>query len=240
MKNQLITYLMVLSIIASTLAKCPEDPFDCLIRSEIQENKLDIDTPNGEATKTSNEVALSGPEVDLTADGRFSLNDTQPAGCGENQTSAEGGKNCKKCSVCPKNGLLLRKCNSSQDTQCVCGKGSYLSVMNYECKSCSTCPHGFGVWRQCNRNRNTVCRKCPPGTYSGVLSGTLGCVLCSTCRSDQVMLQECSRIQDTVCVGEFIDSYPSVSITVILTKSHVYLSRLKFPEIRKTEKVRIP
>lgn len=202
MKSFLINTLIFLSFITSTIGKCPEDPLDCLIKSEIQENKLDIDSPSGEQTKvTTNEASLDGPEVDLSSDGKFSLNDTQPVGCGEDQTTSSGGKSCKKCSVCPKNGLLLRKCNSSQDTQCVCGKGSYLNVMNYECKPCSSCPHGFGVWRQCNRNRNTVCRKCPPGTYSGVLSGTLGCILCSTCRSDQVMLQECSRIQDTVCVG---------------------------------------
>lgn len=202
MKSFFIITLIVFSLITSAIGKCPEDPLDCLIRSEIQENKLDIDSPSGEKSKvTRNEGSLDGPEIDLSSDGKFSLNDTQPVGCGENQTSSSGGKSCKKCSVCPKNGLLLRKCNSSQDTQCVCGKGSYLNVMNYECKPCSSCPHGFGVWRQCNRNRNTVCRKCPPGTYSGVLSGTLGCILCSTCRSDQVMLQECSRIQDTVCVG---------------------------------------
>ena len=58
----------------------------------------------------------------------------------------------------------------------------------------------LGVWKTCRLTRNTVCRKCPPGTYSGVL----GCVLCTSCRSDQVMLQECSPIQDTVCVGKLI------------------------------------
>lgn len=222
MKNLLAIYLIILSIISTSFSKCPEDPFDCLIRSEIQENKLDIDS---QPTKASNEVALSGPEVDLSIDGRFTLNDTQPIGCGEDQTSTEGGKNCKKCSVCPKNGLLLRKCNSSQDTQCVCGKGSYLSVMTYECKPCSSCPHGFGVWRQCNRNRNTVCRKCPPGTYSGVLSGTLGCILCSTCRSDQVMLQECSRIQDTVCVGKSANLISNFSLSLLLK-----ISMSRYPE----------
>lgn len=151
------------------------------------------------------EEEIAEDAIRLASDGRFSLNDTLESGCGENQTHFMSPENktilCRKCSVCPKNGLLLRQCDSRQDTQCVCEKGTYLSVVDYECKSCSPCPDGYGVWRQCFRNRNTVCRKCPPGTYSGVLSGTLGCILCSSCRSDQLMLQECTRHQDTICVG---------------------------------------
>jgi hypothetical protein len=66
--------------------------------------------------------------------------------------------------------------------------------------------HFTGVWRTCRWSRNTVnqikikpiftinkiiipllkvCRKCPPGTYSGVQTGTLGCILCTKCNLNE-------------------------------------------------------
>lgn len=42
-----------------------------------------------------------------------------------------------------------------------------------------------GVWRTCRWSRNTVCRKCPPGTFSGVQTGTLGCILCTKCNLNE-------------------------------------------------------
>lgn len=193
--------------LASACAKCPDDPLDCLSRPDPRPDML-LDHEDLLMLAASADVA-----ADATAtDGRFSLNDTQTAACADNQTLADG-KSCSKCSKCPKNGVLLRSCNSTYDTQCMCEKGSYLSILEYECKACSACPHGHGVWKKCTRYRDTKCRQCPPGSYSGVMSDQMGCVLCSTCQSHQIMLQECSRIQNTVCVGEFsclLSSLPSL------------------------------
>ncbi|RWS17414.1 tumor necrosis factor receptor superfamily member 16-like protein [Dinothrombium tinctorium] len=125
--------------------------------------------------------------------------------CVEGETFAVAfNETCRKCSQCPKDAHLVQKCTLTQDSLCACEKGFFLSTVSNECKPCTPCPHGWGVWRQCSRNRNAVCRKCPPGTYSGVLSGTLGCFLCKSCRSDQILLQECSPIQDTICVDASI------------------------------------
>ncbi|XP_013791615.1 tumor necrosis factor receptor superfamily member 16-like [Limulus polyphemus] len=109
---------------------------------------------------------------------------------------------CKNCSECPEHALLHTKCNVTHDTECICEKGFYWDNENRMCHQCELCSHGWGVARQCSPTRNTVCRKCPPGTYSGLLSGTLGCELCTTCRGNQVMLQECTPIQDTICIDK--------------------------------------
>lgn len=183
--------ILLLSALCLASAKCPDDPLDCLSRHDSPPDLL-LDHEDQLMLATTPDVAAT--------DGRFSLNDTQA--CTENQTLADG-KSCSKCSKCPKNGVLLRSCNSTHDTQCMCERGSYLSILEYECKACSACPHGHGVWKKCTRYRDTKCRQCPPGSYSGVMSNQMGCVLCSTCQSHQIMLQECSRIQNTVCVGEF-------------------------------------
>ena len=181
-----------LTILSVAAAKCPDDPLDCLTRPEAGDELF---------LEPDDVLMLSSAPSSSASDARFSLNDTQAAGCAENQTLA-ADKSCKKCSQCPKNGIQLRSCDSSHDTQCMCEKGSYLSILEYECKACSACPHGFGVWKQCTRYRDTKCRQCPPGSYSGVMSNQMGCVLCSTCELHQIMLQECSRVQNTVCVGE--------------------------------------
>ena len=76
------------------------------------------------------------------------------------------------------------------------------SVLVMECKSCDLCPHGWGAARACSAQHNTVCRKCPAGTFSSVLSASLACSVCSVCRDDQVTLHECTPIQDTVCAGQ--------------------------------------
>lgn len=109
---------------------------------------------------------------------------------------------CMNCSKCPLHALLLKECNVTHDTECVCEKGFYLDNETNQCLSCELCSHGWGVARQCSPKRNTVCRKCPPGTYSGLLSATLGCELCTTCRANQAMLQECTPIQDTICIDK--------------------------------------
>lgn len=187
----MIFLFSVLLSLLSVHAKCPDDPLDCLSRSEVR-NELLLDR---------DDLLMAAP-TDAAADAtdtRFSLNDTQATPCANNTSD----KSCVRCSKCPKNGVQLRSCNSTHDTQCMCEKGSYLSILDYECKACSACPHGFGVWKKCTRYRDTKCRQCPPGSYSGVMSNQMGCVLCSTCESHQIMLQECSRIQNTVCVGEY-------------------------------------
>lgn len=166
-------------LLSTAAAKCPDDPLDCLTRPEVG-NDLFFE-PDELASRMP-------PSPGLSTDGRFSLNDTQAAGCGENQTMSSD-RSCKKCSQCPKNGIQLRSCNSTHDTQCMCEKGSFLSILDYECKSCSACPHGYGVWKKCTRYRDTKCRQCPPGSYSGVMSNQMGCVLCSTCESHQILLQ---------------------------------------------------
>jgi len=109
---------------------------------------------------------------------------------------------CRKCTVCPKRAIELRACNKTHDAICVCERGDYFSALTYECKTCNPCPHGFGVSRTCTRNRDTVCRKCPPETFSAIISGTMGCEMCTKCRTDQILLQECSPIQDTVCLRD--------------------------------------
>jgi len=71
-----------------------------------------------------------------------------------------------------------------------------------ECVACELCAHGWGAARACSPTQNTVCRKCPSGTFSSVLSSTLACSVCSVCRDDQVTLNECTPIQDTVCADK--------------------------------------
>ncbi|XP_076374217.1 tumor necrosis factor receptor superfamily member 16-like isoform X2 [Tachypleus tridentatus] len=116
-------------------------------------------------------------------------------------TASDDETVCVKCSECPKNSRLVKKCNATHDVECACEKGFYMDTKEKACKHCELCSHGWRVARQCFATINTVCRKCPPGTYSGLLSGTLGCELCITCRESQVILQECTPIQDTICIA---------------------------------------
>ncbi|XP_022241082.1 tumor necrosis factor receptor superfamily member 16-like isoform X1 [Limulus polyphemus] len=117
-------------------------------------------------------------------------------------TTSDDETVCIKCSECPENSRLIEKCNATHDIQCACEKGFYMDTEEKFCKHCELCSHGWGVARQCSATKNTMCRKCPPGTYSGLLSGTLGCELCTTCHESQIMLQECTPIQDTICIDK--------------------------------------
>lgn len=234
----ILTYLLIVPLSTAWSSKCPEDPFACLLRGhhtnsqfisiKLQEaNNGDTEVSSGRDSdslssgashphRRSHQVSPSeAGDTSVHQDGRFSLNDTQAAGCGEEQTS-NGTNGCKKCSSCPKNGKVIRSCSPEHDTMCMCERGTYLDILAYECKPCSPCAHGSGVFRKCNRHRDTECRPCMPGFYSAVLSNELSCTLCDTCTSNQIMLQECSRIENTVCIGE--------STTVVLFFSCTFQS----------------
>lgn len=214
------------ALVAALAADCPQDPLACLqsvmsknqARKAEETNHLREDVPGegdvrtasfNEATphvrselKEMNETFCAPASAEVIASNATSNGTASEEDASTEEPATSTQKPCKKCTVCPKRAIEARTCNATHDTVCLCDRGDFFNALSYECKPCSPCPHGWGVWRVCTRNRNTVCRKCPPGTYSGVLSGSMGCVLCSSCRPDQVMLQECSRIQDTVCIGE--------------------------------------
>lgn len=219
----ILVYLLIVPLATVTCSKCPGDPLACLLRNhqsssqfisiKLQETSGSSDS--GDTTgvdsllfsgghghqERGQQTSSSEGETGVHPDGRFSLNDTQAAGCGDDQT-ANGTNGCRKCSSCPKNGRMIRSCSRDHDTVCLCERGSYLDILAYECKPCSPCAHGSGVFRKCNRHRDTECRPCMPGFYSAVLSNELSCTLCDTCTSNQIMLQECSRIENTVCIGK--------------------------------------
>ena len=221
----IFAYLLIVPLATVTCSKCPGDPLACLLRSHpstsqfisIKLQEASDSSDSGETTGDSissggkhshlhghqertHQISTSEGETGVHPDGRFSLNDTQAAGCGDHLTS-NGTNGCKKCSSCPRNGKVIRSCSRDHDTVCLCERGSYLDILAYECKPCSPCAHGSGVFRKCNRHRDTECRPCMPGFYSAVLSNELSCALCDTCTSNQIMLQECSRIENTVCIG---------------------------------------
>ncbi|XP_054168168.1 tumor necrosis factor receptor superfamily member 5-like [Oppia nitens] len=127
---------------------------------------------------------------------------------------------------------------------------------DFTCKQCSTCDPGWGIWRSCRGARNTVCRKCPPGTFSGVQTGTLGCILCTKCNSDEVMLEECSGVHDSICIDkrklkyslnaikddDFIENtgnslyiYFGLLIAIVLVLFVYIIFQLRFKTIVKTE-----
>lgn len=213
-------FLATLAIVSSS--KCPEDPLVCLLN---RQQKSDSPLFTSLALQESNDQLIQQQQQQIQQhstgegrhhhhrhienqhqhhqDGRFSLNDTQTAGCGENQT-LNSTNGCQKCSKCPKNGIILRNCSTSHDTICTCERGSYLDVLTYSCKPCSPCGRGFGVWKRCTRHRDTQCSPCAPGFYSGVSSNELACSPCDKCTSNQIMLQECSRNENTVCIGKLL------------------------------------
>jgi len=150
------------------------------------------------------------------------------APCDDSVTFNDGGSwRCRTCRTCPPNSRVKRACNATHDTECECERDFFQSEpesadsghvrhSNHrqsrhrplgsateptECRACELCQHGWGAARPCSLTQNTVCRKCPAGTYSSVLSSSLGCSVCSVCREDQVTLHECTPIQDTVCAG---------------------------------------
>jgi len=221
MSTVFISLLLTAMLASIVETKCPSDPADCL-RPHPDPSKEDL----LEEIKASLQqlAASSRGQQQVSSIGghhhhHFSLNDTLGIECGENTTkvvtstdttvsgqeSSSTTPKCKKCSKCPKNGILVRSCNATHDTLCTCPHGWFLSVLDYECKPCSDCPPGHGVWRTCNRYRDTKCRACPPGSYSGQSSGQMGCLLCTSCQPHQIMLQECSKIQNTVCVDKNIE-----------------------------------
>ena len=215
-------FLATLAIVSSS--KCPEDPLACLFKKHSESQfftSITLQESNEDRSTDETIEGQSGQQLPQHhhqhqhqhhqqqqqlhhQDGRFSLNDTQAAGCGGENQSSNATSGCHKCSKCPKNGKVLRSCSTSHDTICICERGTYLDILAYECKPCSPCPHGHGVWKKCNRHHDTVCRSCMPGFYSGVISNELGCSPCDKCTSNQIMLQECSRIENTVCIGKLV------------------------------------
>ncbi|KAH9517046.1 hypothetical protein DERF_007746 [Dermatophagoides farinae] len=117
---------------------------------------------------------------------------------------------CHEClSKCPSGAIILRQCNRTNNMECVCTQGWYMSILDGTCKPCSECPSGYGVWRTCRWSRNTVCRQCQPGTFSGASVGTLGCIKCSKCGPNQEMISGCDGNRDTICIDRsaLMDSY---------------------------------
>lgn len=123
-----------------------------------------------------------------------------------------GPGTCKPCTSCGEDAIEVSSCNGTHDAQCRCPRGKYYetyanndssgSNLAIRCKQCSVCTHGSGVSKQCTENQDTLCRKCPPGSYSEVISGYRDCAPCTVCKEDQIMLQECNRIQDTICIDK--------------------------------------
>lgn len=160
------------------------------------------------------------------------------------------GRTCRTCRTCPPHSVVKRSCNATHDTECECARDYYAQVLAAdggpadegshavrhsihrhsrrhpamdqptECRPCELCQHGWGAARACSATQNTVCRKCPSGTYSSLLSASLGCSVCSTCSEDQVTLHECTPIQDTVCAGTYCLSSASLCSMVRKVESY--------------------
>lgn len=52
---------------------------------------------------------------------------------------------CQQCTAkCPSGAMVSRPCNRTSNLECICAKGSYLSLADGTCKPCSECPSGYG------------------------------------------------------------------------------------------------
>ncbi|XP_074660809.1 tumor necrosis factor receptor superfamily member 16-like [Tubulanus polymorphus] len=109
---------------------------------------------------------------------------------------------CKPCTVCGANSHARHACNATHDAVCECNTDFFYDKDQNRCRLCEMCKEGQGASRPCKSSHNTKCAECPNGTFSDVMSGTLGCVPCSKCRSHEVMLKACTPSQDTICMGK--------------------------------------
>ena len=135
---------------------------------------------------------------------------------------------CLPCSKCPEDAKIVRRCNITHDTVCVCGheqmNESYISSVNEaptaldrshlflrmrflsadtkQCKLCDLCSAGWGASRPCGDGFNTMCNRCPQGTFSDRLHATAPCLKCRRCKRGLKVLRTCSTTRNTVCLKE--------------------------------------
>ncbi|XP_041100941.1 tumor necrosis factor receptor superfamily member 16-like isoform X1 [Polyodon spathula] len=131
---------------------------------------------------------------------------TQCKACQEGLTfSTLPGTPCSPCSLCPQGIQVTSLCMATQDTQCNCGDGFFLNVVNGSdplCAPCSSCGKGLGVEWECGPRWDTKCKACPAGTYSEENSQTETCLNCTTCQESEVQIRECTANSDTLCMDK--------------------------------------
>ncbi|XP_020495057.1 nerve growth factor receptor b [Labrus bergylta] len=136
---------------------------------------------------------------------------TDCAPCLDSETFSENFSHediCQPCTVCT--GLLRMKapCTDSNDAECVCNYGYYLSQISQRCEPCTKCPEGQGMLFSCDYSHDTVCEECIGETYSDQESSREPCIPCTTCDEGE-MLQGCTSVTDTVCQVNY-SVFPSI------------------------------
>ncbi|XP_008415534.1 tumor necrosis factor receptor superfamily member 26-like isoform X2 [Poecilia reticulata] len=74
---------------------------------------------------------------------------------------ANGLKQCIKCTQCPPDQEIVRRCSHTQDTLCQCKPGRYCHPDEAceICKKCSRCNSDEEVVKNCTSTSNTECKK---------------------------------------------------------------------------------
>ncbi|XP_029429752.1 tumor necrosis factor receptor superfamily member 16 [Rhinatrema bivittatum] len=132
--------------------------------------------------------------------------------CGINQTVCEScidsstysdtlshTEPCKPCTVCSGLKRMVTPCVDTDDAECGCTYGYYLSKNSNECEPCRSCNLGFGMMLPCKNEQDTVCESCPPGTFSDMDNIIDPCMPCKFCEEGETLLEECTPVSDTIC-----------------------------------------
>ncbi|XP_018618239.1 tumor necrosis factor receptor superfamily member 11B-like isoform X1 [Scleropages formosus] len=112
------------------------------------------------------------------------------------------GETCQYCTaVCKERQLVVRECNSTHDRLCECSQGYHLEVEF--CVRHTACPPGQGAAILGTPESDTVCKRCPRGYFSSVVSATEPCLPHQNCsRLGLRTTRPGTATQDAVCETE--------------------------------------
>ncbi|XP_074542393.1 tumor necrosis factor receptor superfamily member 5-like isoform X2 [Halichoeres trimaculatus] len=109
---------------------------------------------------------------------------------------------CLRCSACAHNQVVKAACTAQSDCQCACRSGFYYDQRYDTCVPHSECPSGQEVLSAGTADQDTVCRTCPNGTFSDVVSAQKNCSQHRSCQAAGLeLLLRGSAWHDNVCMS---------------------------------------
>ncbi|CAJ1082840.1 tumor necrosis factor receptor superfamily member 6B-like [Xyrichtys novacula] len=95
---------------------------------------------------------------------------------------------CLRCGVCGHNMVVKTGCTAKRDCQCQCRPGYYYKMKYDMCLRHSECHSGQEVLNAGSPDEDTVCRTCPNGTYSDIVSAHKNCTEHKDCEAAGLQL----------------------------------------------------
>ncbi|KAJ0068890.1 hypothetical protein NL108_014017, partial [Boleophthalmus pectinirostris] len=140
--------------------------------------------------------------------------------------------NCLSCIKCKASKGLQeeRSCSPTKRTKCRCMPDRYCVMSsNGQCQDCTAykkCKKGFGVFVKGTDTSNVICKKCPEGTFSDIVSSTEACKNHSIC-DERHIISKGNATSDTVCKPAASNPYTKPETTTLPVTKRVKATTMK-------------